>query len=69
MCQLVGGIREEPVDRFGAAELVLALLPDAIAMPMQSGIATRNTTMEAVRSRLKVPPERVFSMIYSAACA
>ena len=38
-------------------------------MPMQSGIATRKTTIDAVKSRPKVPPEKAFSMIYSAARA
>ena len=43
--------------------------PEAMAMPMQSGIATRKTTIDAVKSRPKVPPEKAFSMIYSAARA
>jgi len=43
--------------------------PDAMAMPMHKGIATRKTTMDAVKSRLSVPPENAFSMAYSAACA
>jgi hypothetical protein len=36
---------------------------------MQRGIATRNTTIEAVKSRLNVPPESAFNMAYSAAWA
>src|SRR3546814_7200021 len=33
-----------------------------MAMPMHNGIATRKTTMEAVKSRLSVPPENGLSM-------
>src|SRR3546814_17119452 len=36
--------------------------PEAMAMPMHNGIATRKTTMEAVKSRLSVPPENGLSM-------
>ena len=43
--------------------------PDAMAMPIQSGIATRKTTIDAVKSRPNAPPERAFNMIYSAAWA
>src|SRR3546814_13830404 len=36
--------------------------PEAMAMPMHNVIATRKTTMEAVKSRLSVPPENGLSM-------